>query len=138
MRNSRGHGAAAALLLLAACAAGIERDAGPTADWARAEPVAVRLLDYRFEPAEIVLEHGKLYRLRLENPGKEQHEFTAPAFFAAARVRDAARVLSHGGDVVVAPRTTREVELVAPPAGSYELICADHDWAGMTGRIVVR
>jgi len=52
------------------------------------EPVRidVAMVDYRFSPDHLNLEHGVHYRLHLENRGKEIHEFTAPVFFAAARL----------------------------------------------------
>jgi plastocyanin len=135
----RGLAATAAVLLLGGCA-GDAATGGATdgVDWSHAETLVVRLAEYRFEPAEVTLRYGQPYRLRLENTGKEMHEFTAPAFFRAARVRDASRVLAFGDDVVVQPGETRDVELVAPAPGTYKLTCADHDWAGMIGRIVVR
>ena len=120
---------AAALALTAALAA--------TA--ARADDVVMRLVDDRFDPAELVLEHGKSYKLRLENRGKEMHEFKAPAFFAAARISGGADAMTPDrSEVVVQPGQTKELELTAPAAGSYELTCPDHDWDGMVGRITVR
>ena len=103
-----------------------------------ADVVEVRMVDDRFEPAEIVLEHGKAYRLHLVNAGKDMHEFAAPAFFAAAQVKDAATVLDQGKEVVLQTGQTRDVELVAPAPGTYELTCPDHDWDDMVGKIVVR
>jgi uncharacterized cupredoxin-like copper-binding protein len=124
-------------LLLGACA-NADRG-GPDVDWSRADEVDVRLVDFRFEPPEIVLEHGKPYRLHLENVGQQLHEFTAPGFFTAARVRDADTVLSRERpEVVVEPGRSRDVDLVAPGPGTYDLFCADHREAGMRGRIVVR
>jgi len=37
----------------------------------------------------------------------------------------------------VRPQETKDMYFVATRAGSYELTCADHDWAGMTARITV-
>jgi uncharacterized cupredoxin-like copper-binding protein len=105
---------------------------------ATADDVVVRLVDDRFEPAELVLEHGKSYRLRLENRGRELHEFKAAAFFGAAKIENRAVLTPDGSEVVLQPGQTKEVELVAPAPGSYELSCPDHDWDGMIGKIVVR
>ena len=51
-----------------------------------AEPVTLNvvMIDYKFQPDHLTLQHGVLYRLHLENHGKETHEFTAPTFFAAS------------------------------------------------------
>ena len=43
-----------------------------------AEVVVVRLVDDRFVPDKLVFKAGTLYRLDLENDGKEMHEFTSP------------------------------------------------------------
>lgn len=53
-----------------------------------AESLTVVMLDNRFEPDHLVLHTGQAYELRLENHGKELHEFTAPAFLKAATIRD--------------------------------------------------
>jgi uncharacterized cupredoxin-like copper-binding protein len=75
--------------------------------------------------------------LRLENHGKDMHEFTAPAFLKAATVRDKGLLANGGTDVVVQPGSSVRIMLIAPAKGHYDLICADHDWDGMVGSIVV-
>ena len=106
-------------------------------DWSQAQPVNVVMIDDKFVPDKLVFRHGIPYRLHLENHGKEQHEFTAPAFFIEAEVRNP-QVLANGGqDVVVQPGGSADVFLVPRKPGSYRLICADHDWAGMTGEVTV-
>jgi uncharacterized cupredoxin-like copper-binding protein len=104
-----------------------------------ADLVQVRLIDDKFDPSEIVLEHGKPYRLHIENVGHEMHEFSARAFFGAAQVANAATALTNeASEVVLQPGQSRDIDLVAPAAGTYELTCPDHDWDGMVGNIVVR
>jgi uncharacterized cupredoxin-like copper-binding protein len=120
---------AAAALLLALARIG---DAGA------ADIVQVRLIDDRFDPTEIVLEHGKPYRLHLENGGKEMHEFSARAFFAAAQVQNPAVLTNNGTEMLLHPGQSGDIDLVAPAPGSYELTCPDHDWDGMVGKITVR
>jgi uncharacterized cupredoxin-like copper-binding protein len=105
---------------------------------AAADLVVVRLVENRFEPAELVLEHGKAYRLRLENAGHDHHEFKAAAFFKAARVLTPSVLVQDGSEVALEAGKSADVELVAPAAGTYELTCPDHDWDGMVGKIVVR
>jgi uncharacterized cupredoxin-like copper-binding protein len=111
----------------------------PTAsvDWSAAHPINVMLIDDKFVPDHLIFRHGVPYRLHLENHGKEMHEFTAPAFFAAAVVRDPRQIANGGEDIVIQPGTAADVDLVPLKPGSYKLICADHDWAGMTGEITV-
>jgi plastocyanin len=142
-------GTVGALFLLNPCAAAGGRNVTASAvvppvlpaasiDWSGAEVIAMQLTGFRFELAQIALQHGKAYKLRLENADKDLHEFTAPKFFRAAVVRDVAHVLSREDQDVVVPGRTRHVYLIAPGAGIYDLFCADHDWARMTGQIVVR
>ncbi len=96
------------------------------------------MVDNRFIPDRIEFQAGVRYRLRLENKGKDLHEFTAPEFFAAAKVTNR-RLLANGGkEVVVQPQQTVVVDLVPMKPGEFNLICADHDWDGMVGKIVVR
>lgn len=128
-------------LLLAGCSPGRSPAApamAPVAVGAPAEIVRVTLADYRFEPRELVLEHGKSYRLELRNSGTATHEFAAPAFFAAARVADRGMLTHDGTEILLQPGQARAIELVAPESGSYALSCPDHDWDGMVGKITVR
>ena len=46
--------------------------------------------------------------------------------------------LSAGGrEIVAQPRQQKDVFLMPRRAGRFELRCADHDWEGMVGEIVV-
>ncbi len=107
-------------------------------DWSHAELVRVLLVDDKFVPDKLSFQHDVAYRLHLENQGKEMHEFTAPAFFAQATLRDPSNLANGGQDIVVQPGAVADILLVPRKPGSYRLICADHDWAGMTGEIVVQ
>ena len=102
-----------------------------------AEPVTVVLRDNRFEPATIVFRSGQAYELRLENHGKEMHEFTAPKFLKAATIPDKHLLSNAGTDIVVQAGKSETIALIAPAKGRYDLICADHDWDGMAGTITV-
>ena len=106
--------------------------------WSGAAPLTVVMVDNRFEPSDLVFQTGKSYALRLENRGKEMHEFTAPAFLKAARVRDRTQMANGGTDIVVQPGKTVRIFLIAPAKGHYDLTCADHDWDGMVGTITVK
>jgi uncharacterized cupredoxin-like copper-binding protein len=105
--------------------------------WAHPQIVTVVMVDNRFEPDQLTFKQGKPYELRLENRGKDMHEFTAPAFLKAATIEDK-RMLTNGGtDIVVQSGKSVQILLIAPPKGHYDLTCADHDWDGMTGSIAV-
>jgi uncharacterized cupredoxin-like copper-binding protein len=108
---------------------------------ARAQPqpvtVSVNLIDDQFVPDHLVLRRGVHYRLHLENHGKDTHEFTAPTFFASADIDGAAALNREHTEVVLQPGESKDVLLTPRRPGTYDLICADHDWDGMTGHITV-
>jgi uncharacterized cupredoxin-like copper-binding protein len=108
-----------------------------TVDWSHAQPMNVLMVDSKFIPNRLTFRHGMAYRLHLENHGKDLHEFTAPAFLADAIVRDPTMLANGGQEIVLQPGTSVEVDLVPLKPGTYPLICADHDWADMTGEIAV-
>jgi uncharacterized cupredoxin-like copper-binding protein len=105
--------------------------------WAHAEALTVVMVDNRFEPDHLTFDAGQAYELRLENHGKDMHEFTAPGFLKAATIRDTQKLANGGTDVVVQPGTSVDIFLIAPAKGHYDLRCADHDWDGMVGSITV-
>jgi len=97
----------------------------------------VTMIDYKFVPDHLTFTHGMHYRLHLENQGTETHEFTAPIFFAAAKI-DNPDVLNHEHtEVVMQPGDVKDVFLTPGKPGTYDLRCADHDWNGMVGGITV-
>jgi uncharacterized cupredoxin-like copper-binding protein len=106
-------------------------------DWSQAQPINVLMADDRFVPDRLTFRHGVPYQLHLENHGKELHEFTAPAFFADAVVRDPGALANGGEDVVLRPGVAADIYLMPLKAGTYRLICAEHDWDGMIGEIIV-
>ncbi len=111
---------------------------GQAADrWSHAESLTVIMVDNSFQPDHITFHAGQPYELRLENHGKDLHEFTAPAFLKAATIRDKKLLANGGTDIVVQPGKSVRVLLIAPPKGQYDLTCADHDWDGMVGNITV-
>ena len=106
-------------------------------DWSQAQQVNVLMVDDRFMPDQLTFHHGVPYRLLLENDGKDVHEFTAPEFFADAVLRDPGFLSQDGKEIVVQPGGAVEVELMPVHPGTFQLICADHDWDGMVGQITV-
>jgi uncharacterized cupredoxin-like copper-binding protein len=103
------------------------------------EPQTVNLtmIDYKFVPDHLIFQHDVHVQLHLENHGKETHELTAPTFFATADI-DNPEVLNHErSEIVMQPGETKDIFLTAHRPGTYDLLCADHDWAGMVGGITV-
>jgi uncharacterized cupredoxin-like copper-binding protein len=98
----------------------------------------VELANFDFTPREIHLRAGQPYDLVLANIASGGHDFAAPEFFAAARIRSDDAPLVAAGKVELAGGATRHVHLV-PAAGTYDLVCthAGHAVLGMKGKIVV-
>ena len=130
-----------AALALAAALCGAEAQAPDRipreVDWANAETVAVTMVNYEFIPDRLSFRRGVPYRLHLENHGSEIHDFSAPEFFNAIELKNPEVLGPYATRIVVRPNEAKDMDFIATRAGSYELICADHDWAGMTARIIV-
>lgn len=107
-------------------------------DWAHAQRVEVGLSSFDFTPSTLHLRAGRPVVLHLVNTGSGGHDFTAPAFLAAAQVRPQDRRAAGKGRIEVRSRQSVDIALV-PKAGNYPLKCshAFHKTFGMTGRIVV-
>ena len=106
-------------------------------DWSQAQPVIVVASDYHFSPGKLTFKRGVAYRLRIENQGKELHEFNAPKFFKSVELGDPAVLNADRTEIAVHPGAAKDLIFVPKKAGRYRLICPDHDWAGMTGEITV-
>jgi uncharacterized cupredoxin-like copper-binding protein len=100
--------------------------------------VNVVMIDYKFQPDHLTLQHGVPYRLHLENHGKETHEFTAPTFFAASKIDNPNVLNREHTEIVMQPGDAKDLLITPGPPGTYDLRCADHDWDGMTGGITVQ
>src|SRR6185437_16415888 len=104
----------------------------------KTETVTVVMVDDTFEPDHVIFHAGRPTALHLVNQGKDMHEFTAPEFLHASKIRTPHALSNNGGDIVVQPGQTVVVKLIPGHAGDYKLICADHDWDGMVGSITVQ
>ena len=98
----------------------------------------VELSNFDFAPREIHLRAGQAVTLVLANVASGGHDFSAPEFFAAARVEPGDVGLIDDGEIEVPGKSTRIVHLV-PAAGTYKLTCTHtfHAAFGMKGTIVV-
>lgn len=105
-----------------------------------APTIAVQMSNFKFAPDTVVLDHGRSYVLHLTNVSGGGHDFTAPAFFAAANVAPADRRYVVEGAVEVPSGKAIDIHLTAPAAGRYKLKCTHslHKMFGMSGSIVVR
>ena len=108
------------------------------ADSSKAERVVLVEAEYRFAPSRLTFRVGSTYRLHVENRGKELHEFTAPAFLKTVEVVNPEALSPDGTELVVEPGEEKDLDFVPKQAGQFPFYCADHDWAGMTGEILVK
>lgn len=101
--------------------------------------VSVTLSNFKFNPAQIQMRAGVPTVLHLVNTASGGHNFTAPEFFAAAKIAPASQALVHDGKVEVPKHSALDVTLT-PAAGQYSLKCSHmlHSSFGMNGSIVVR
>ena len=101
--------------------------------------VTVRLSNFSFTPNSIQLGAGAPATLILQNASHGGHNFSAPEFFAAARIDPKSAALVRNGTVEVPGGGAVNVSLV-PAAGSYRLKCTHtlHSTFGMKGTILVR
>jgi plastocyanin len=108
-------------------------------NWGQAQRITVVLSSFKFAPATIRLRAGQPVILRLQNGGGAGHDFSAPAFFRAAAIRQQDAGKLAGGSVDVGGRESVDIALI-PVAGTYPLRCthALHSTFGMKGSIVVQ
>jgi uncharacterized cupredoxin-like copper-binding protein len=116
------------ILLISALALASPAIASPTS-------VQIDLASFSIAPRPIHLAAGRPVRLVFTNRSGGGHDFTARAFFAAARdVRGAVA----DGEVELAGHQTVVVDLI-PARGTFKAHCGHfgHKLLGMTGTIVV-
>ena len=84
-----------------------------------ATPVAtVELSNFKFSPAIIQLHAGTPVVLHLANTGSGSHNFTAPQFFAAARLDPQAAALVHALDDVIVTGAEGGISATSSPRRS--------------------
>ena len=106
-------------------------------DWSKAQLVTMTTIEYAFEPNHLILSRDIAYRLHVENHGRELHELTAPDFFKAVELRNPETLNRERTEIVLQPNEQKDLYFVTLRPGHYDMWCADHDWAGMTGDITV-
>jgi uncharacterized cupredoxin-like copper-binding protein len=121
--------------LIACCAAS---HAPAAAQFEGGAEQRVELSSFDFAPRELHLRANEPYTLVLTNVASGGHDFSAPEFFAAARIRPGDAELIDDGEIEVPGKSTRTVHLIPAP-GRYKLTCTHtaHALLGMKGRIIV-
>lgn len=122
-----------AVLLLTAPAA-----AQRAPEWRTAPEAEILLRPFAYEPNVIRLRAGQPVKLRFVNNGRTMLGFSAPGFFAAARIRPHDRAILRGGNLRLAPGDWVTVALVPAP-GHYRVRSHNlaHRLLGMSAVIVV-
>jgi plastocyanin len=110
----------------------------PAAATAQPTTVAVQLSNFKFGPSAIHLKAAQPITIHLENASGSGHNFSAPQFFAAAKVEPRSAALIHNGTVELKGHQSVDLSLT-PAAGSYRLKCSHslHAAFGMKGTITV-
>jgi uncharacterized cupredoxin-like copper-binding protein len=106
-------------------------------DWKKAKEVSVVTTESKFTPNKLTLRRGIPYRLRVQNRGKEMHEFNAADFFKSTKINNPNVLNADKTELVLHPGETKDLYFIPKQAGHFKLVCPDHDWAGMTGEITV-
>ena len=106
-------------------------------DWSKAHRADLVAVEYNFEPNHLSFRRDQTYRLHVENHGHETHELTAPDFFKSVELRNPDVLNQDRTELVLHPGDKKDLYFVALKPGRYDMRCADHDWAGMTGDITV-
>jgi len=106
-------------------------------NWLTAQPVSLTTVEYAFEPSHLIFRRDIAYRLHVENHGRELHELTAPDFFKAVKLHNPEVLNREHTEIVLQPHEQKDLYFIARRPGLYDMRCADHDWAGMTGDITV-
>lgn len=123
-----------AIALLLATPASAQR----APEWRTAPEADVLLRPFAYEPRLIRLRAGEPVKLRFVNQGRATLGFSAPGFFAAARIRPRDRDRVRGGNLRLAPGERITVALVPAP-GRYRARSGNlaHRALGMSALIVV-
>ena len=112
--------------------------AQPAPEWRTAPEAQILLRPFAYEPRLIRLRAGQPVKLHFVNEGRATLGFSAPGFFAAARIRPGDRGLVRGGGFRLSPGERITVALVPAP-GRYRARARNltHRVLGMSALIVV-
>ena len=105
-----------------------------------ATPIAITLSNYAFAPATLDLHAGTTYQLHFTNSGSKDHNFSAPAFFAAAQIAADDQGKVRQGSVELASGQSVDVTVTPGQAGTFPVECTHfmHKTMGMHGSIIVQ
>ena len=110
----------------------------PSAVSASPPVVSVEMSNFKFAPSHVQLPAGVPVVLHLSNVAGGGHNFSAPEFFATAKLDAQSAALVHDGKVEVPSHGSVDLALV-PAEGQFRLKCTHmlHPSFGMKGTITV-
>jgi uncharacterized cupredoxin-like copper-binding protein len=133
-----GHHSPAIGLAIAALFLAVSPASGAgAADWSKAQPISVVTTESKFTPHKLAFRRGVAYRLHVENRGKEMHEFNAAGLFKSSEIGNPEALNADKTEIVVRPGEAKDLLFMPKQVGHFRLVCPDHDWDGMTGKITV-
>jgi len=124
-----------ALVLLAIPLVTVNQAAAQTAT-----PISITLSTYAFTPSTLTLKAGTTYHMLFVNSGSKDHNFSAPAFFAAVAVAPEDRAKVEKGQVALEGGQSLDITITPDHPGTFPVECTHfmHKMMGMHGSIVVQ
>ena len=124
-----------ALVLLAIPLVTVNQAAAQTAT-----PISITLSTYAFTPSTLTLKAGTTYHMLFVNSGSKDHNFSAPAFFAAVAVAPEDRAKVEKGQVALEGGQSLDITVTPDHPGTFPVECTHfmHKMMGMHGSIVVQ
>jgi uncharacterized cupredoxin-like copper-binding protein len=110
------------------------------------QQVTIRLSEYKFEPAQVEVQHGKPVELHLVNSGKVLHEFVSEVVSDVSvdiETQGAIALVRGLEELEVMPGATVILRFTPKRAGRFSFRCdaeqpVSHHDSGMKGTMVVR
>jgi len=124
-----------ALVLLAIPLVTVNQAAAQTAT-----PISITLSTYAFTPSTLTLKAGTTYHMLFVNSGSKDHNFSAPAFFAAVAVAPEDKAKIEKGQVALEGGQSLDITITPDHPGTFPVECTHfmHKMMGMHGSIVVQ
>ncbi|HEX4637449.1 MAG TPA: cupredoxin domain-containing protein [Rhizomicrobium sp.] len=105
-----------------------------------ATPVGITLTNYAFTPNALNLKTGVTYQIHFLNSGSNDHNFSAPEFFAASQVAPGDQAKIEKGLVALESGQSVDVTITPTQPGTFDAECTHfmHKMMGMHGSITVQ
>ena len=103
-------------------------------------PISITLTNYAFTPSALNLQTGITYQMHFINGGSKDHDFSAPAFFAASQIAPEDRTKVEKGLIALQGGQSVDITLTPGSPGTFPVDCTHfmHSMMGMHGSIIVQ